>query len=354
MKIFTLIIGLIITQTIAHAQTFKNRVDSLAHNVFKDEHGPGGVIMVSKNGKAVYHKAFGLANIELNTVMQAHQVFQIGSMTKQFTAVAILMLAEQKKLSISDPIAKHIPNYPNGKNITIHHLLTHTSGIKDYTKMKQLQEIEQKDLTPKELVDFFKNEAVDFSPGEKFAYNNAGYIVLGYLIETLSGQTYENYIQKNIFEKIGMRNSRFANDLSIIKNRAYGYRKGDHGYINKNKISFNIAYAAGALMSTTSDLLIWQNALNDNTLLKAETINSAFMRYKLNNGEEYTYGYGWHLKNINGTESREHGGSIFGFKSMAVYLPKQNIYVVALSNCDCNSPTELARQIANAALKDLN
>lgn len=352
MKIFTVIISLIITQTIAHAQILQAPIDSLARNVFKEENGPGGVIMVSQNGKVIYNKAFGLANIELNTRMQTHQVFQLGSMTKQFTAVAILMLAEQKKLTISDPIAKHIPDYPNGANITIHHLLTHTSGLKDYTKMNALREIEEKDLTPRELVDFFKNEPAEFAPGDKFVYNNSGYVILGYLIEILSGQTYENYIQKNIFEKLGMYNSQYASDVAVIKNRAYGYRKGVNGYVNKNKISFNIAYAAGALMSTVSDLSIWQNALHQNRLLKAETIKSAFMRYQLNNGEEYTYGYGWHLKKINGFDSREHGGSIFGFKSMAVYLPEQDIYIVALSNCDCNSPTELARQIAVAILND--
>lgn len=353
MKKFTFILCLIICQTVVFAQSFDNKIDSLAQTIFKDTNAPGCVIMVSKNGKAIYHKAFGLANIELNTAMQTQQVFQLGSMTKQFTAVAILMLAEQQKLNIDDPLSKYISDYPNGKNITIHHLLTHTAGIKDYTKMRALSDIAEKDLTPKQLIDFFKNEPSEFAPGEKFFYNNSGYVILGHLIELISGKTYEDFIQTNIFKKAGMLNSRFASDVAVIKNRAYGYRKSETAYINKNKISFNIAYAAGALMSSSTDLLIWQNALNQNLLLKAESLNKAFTKYKLNDGEGFNYGYGWHLKEINGETSREHGGSIFGFKTMAVFLPKQNIYVVALSNCDCNSPTELARQIANAALKYL-
>lgn len=341
---------LLLSNVTIYAQNLDAKIDSLISNVFKDENGPGGVILVSQNSKPIYHKAFGMSNIELDIPMQTTQVFQLGSMTKQFTAIAILMLEEQGKLNVKDALAKYIPDYPNGEKITLHQLLTHTSGIKDYTKMPAIADIDEKDLKPKELIDFFKNEPVDFEPGEKFVYNNSGYAILGYIIELASGETYEHYIKKYIFDKIGMHNSRYANEIAIVKNRAYGYRQKDNIYINKNKISFNIPYAAGALMSTTKDLLIWQNALNNNLLLKKSSILKAFTKYKLNNGDELTYGYGWHLKDINGIPSREHGGSIFGFKTMAVYIQSKDIYVVVLSNCDCNSPTQLARQIAAVAL----
>ena len=146
-------------------------------------------------------------------------------MTKQFTAIAILILEEQGKLKVTDPVSKYIPSYPNGSNITIHQLLTHTSGIKDFTKMKSLQDIAQKEMTPEQMVDFFKNEPVDFAPGENFEYNNSGYVVLGYIIELTSGGSYEDFIKKNIFDKAGMTNSYYASDRKIIKNRAYGYHK---------------------------------------------------------------------------------------------------------------------------------
>lgn len=328
------------------AQTFEQKVDSLLLNVFKDRNGPGGVFLIAKGGKLIYQKAFGKANIELDADLTVGNVFQLGSMTKQFTAIAILMLEEQGKLNVMDPISKYLPDYPSGDKITIHHLLTHTSGIKDFTKMKSLNSIAQQDLSPKQVVDFFKNEPVDFVPGDKFEYNNSGYVLLGYLIELVSGETYEHFIQQHIFDKAGMAQSRYASDLAVVKKRAYGYRKNDQGYVNKNRISFNIPFSSGALMSTVADMLKWQNALNQNLLLKPSTIKKAFTNYKLNNGEVFSYGYGWHLKDINGTPTREHGGSIFGFKTMGVYIPSKDIYVIGLSNCDCNSPTQVARDIA--------
>ncbi|RZK52701.1 MAG: class A beta-lactamase-related serine hydrolase, partial [Pedobacter sp.] len=267
--------------TFSNAQTFEAKVDSLISSVFKDETGPGGTFLIAKDGKPVYQKSFAKANVELDVNLNNESIFQLGSITKQFTAIAILMLAEQGKLNLRAPIKNYIPDYPNGENITVHHLLTHTSGIKDFTKMKTLPQIAQKDLEPKDVINFFKNETADFLPGEKFEYNNSGYVVLGYLIELTSQETYENYIKKHIFDKLGMKNSRYASDRSIIKNRAYGYQQKNNIYFNKSVISFNIPYASGSLMSTVGDMLIWQNALTDNLLLKASTIQKAFTSYKL-------------------------------------------------------------------------
>ena len=271
-------------------------------------------------------------------------------MTKQFTAIAILMLEEQGKLNVTQTVSKYVPDYPAGDSITIHHLLTHTSGIKDFTKMKSLRDSAQKEMTPIMLVDFFKNEPIDFKPGEKFEYNNSGYVLLGYIIELVSGETYEDYIKKQIFQKLGMNQSYYASDRQLIFKRAYGYQKKDSGYVNKTVISYSIPFASGSLMSTITDMLKWQNALNQHVLLKAETSKKAFSKYKLNSGAEFTYGYGWHIKEINGIPAREHGGSIFGYKTMAVYIPGKDIYVLGLTNCDCNSPTQLVKDIAALVL----
>lgn len=333
-----------------YAQSLTATIDSLILRQFTDMEGPGAVFLVARNGKPVYHKAFGKSSLELGVNLDTGSVFQIGSMTKQFTAVAILMLMEQGKLHIDDSISKFIPGYPGGDRITIHHLLTHTSGIKDFTRMKSLQEIALKEMTPKAMMDFFKDEPVDFKPGEKFEYNNSGYILLGYIIELVSGETYEDFIREHIFKKIGMSQSRYATDRLIIMNRASGYQKNDSGYINKTIINYSLPFASGSLMSTTGDLLKWQNALNQNQLVRPDLLTKAFTRYRLNNGDEFTYGYGWHLKELQGKPSREHGGSIFGFKSMGVYIPAEDIYVIGLSNCSCNSPTQLTRDIAAAVL----
>lgn len=334
-------------------QNMAARIDSIILTGFGSKNEPGGVFMVAKNGKTIYRKAFGKANLELNTDMTPDQVFQIGSMTKQFTAIAILMLEQQGKLNVNDPVSKYIRDYPSGDQITIHHLLTHTSGIKDFTKMKSLQTIAQKEMKPEMMVDFFKNEPVDFAPGEKFEYNNSGYVVLGYIIELVSGQTYEDFIRKNIFDKAGMSNSYYASDRKLIPKRAYGYHQKEHGFVNKTVISFSVPFSSGSLMSTADDMLKWQQALNSNTLLNAAETQKAFQKYRLNNGEEFTYGYGWHLKDIDGIPDREHGGSIFGFKSMGIYIPKEDMYVIGLSNCDCHSPTEITRNIAKIVLQSV-
>lgn len=333
------------------AQSIEKKIDQLILSVIEDEMGPGGVFMVTRKDKPIYQKAFGNANIELGVPLATDYVFQLGSMTKQFTAIAILILEEQGKLNTKDTIAKYIPDYPNGNHITIHHLLTHTSGIKDFTSMKSIKDIAQQEMTPAMMVDFFKNEPVDFSPGEKFDYNNSGYVLLGYIIELTSGQSYADFIHKNIFEKAGMDHSRYATDRQIIAHRAYGYQEKETGYVNKTIINYSVPYASGALMSTLDDLLKWQNALNQNLLLKAENTAKAFTKYSLNSGEEIEYGYGWHLRAINGISTREHGGSIFGYKSMAVYIPSEDIYVVGLTNCDCNSPTKLTQDIAKLVLE---
>ncbi|KFE97546.1 beta-lactamase [Chryseobacterium formosense] len=352
MQKFLLLSLVVLSSFLSKAQDLSRKIDSLIQSEFKDINEPGGVFLISKKGKPVYEKAFGMANLELDAKLNTNSVFQIGSMTKQFTAIGILILEEQGKLKVSDPISKYIPSYPNGDKITIHHLLTHTSGIKDFTKMKALQDIAQKEMTPEKMVDFFKNEPADFAPGEKFEYNNSGYVVLGYIIELVSGETYEDFIKKNIFDKAGMTNSYYASDRKIIKNRAFGYHKKSTGYVNKTVINFSVPFSSGSLMSTLDDMLKWQNALNQNLLLSSKEETKAFTKYKLNNGKEIEYGYGWHLKNINGIPTREHGGSIFGFKSMAVYIPSEDSYILGFSNCDCNSPTQLIRDIAKLTMEN--
>ena len=349
-----IILILLISSTLnpsVFSQNLTKKIDSLILKVIKDNNGPGGAFMVAKGGKVIYDKAFGKANLELDVNLTTENIFQIGSMTKQFTAIAILILEEQGKLNVKQNLSTYIPDYPAGDSITLHHLLTHTSGIKDFTRMKSLKDIAQKEMTPKMLVDFFKNEPIDFKPGEKFEYNNSGYVLLGYIIELVSGESYDEFINNHIFKKAGMTHSYYASDRQIINQRASGYQKKESGYVNKTIINYSVPFASGSLMSTTNDMLKWQHALNNNTLLTDKISKKAFAQYKLNSGEAFTYGYGWHLKEINKIPSREHGGSIFGFKSMGVYIPSEDLYVIGFTNCDCNSPTQLVRDIAAIALE---
>ncbi len=333
---------------VSFAQNLEEKFDTLLNEKYKSD-GPGATVLISKKGKTIYHKAFGMANMELEIPMKTNNVFEIGSITKQFTSVAILMLMEQGKLTLQDEITKFIPDYPTyGKKITIHHLLNHTSGIKSYTSMN-ISEIAARDMTPTELIDYFKNEPMDFDPGTEWRYNNSGYIILGYIIEKVSGQTYEDFVEQHIFKKLQMTNSRYGHKGEIIKNRASGYQTRD-GYVNANYLSMTLPYAAGSLMSTVEDLHKWQNAINTNVLVKAETIQKAFQNTKLNNGKSTYYGYGWSVNEINGTPSIEHGGGIFGYTSYQLYIPEEDVHAAILTNCNCNSPTDITIRLAAIAI----
>lgn len=346
-----IILLILSSQVKVHSQTLESRIDSILSAKYPSD-APGASFLISKDGNIIYEKAFGLANLELNVPMETENVFEIGSMTKQFTAISILMLMEKGKLNLDDDITKFIPDYPtNGNEITIHHLLTHISGIKSYTSLKGLNEISKQDLAPSALVDFFKNEPMDFAPGEEFKYNNSGYVLLGYIIEIITGESYADFIEVQIFKKLNMTASKYASNRDVIQNRASGYQN-DEGYINTREISFTLTYSAGSLMSTVNDMFTWQEALKNNFLISKETSEKAFTNYTLNNGDHINYGYGWNIKKIDGISSREHGGAIWGFKSMGVYVPELDIYVIGLTNCLCNSPTKVTKQIAEMVVKN--
>jgi CubicO group peptidase (beta-lactamase class C family) len=332
-----------------YAQNLEKQFDEMLNEQYQP-HEPGATAVVAIDGEIVYHKAFGMANLELDVRMEPDMVFEIGSITKQFTAVAILMLMEQGKLDLDDDITKFLEGYPTqGHDISIHHLLTHTSGIRSYTSLEAWPPVWRKDFEPKELIDFFKNEPMDFEPGEEWRYNNSAYFILGYIIEKASGQSYEAFVENNIFEPLGMKSSRYGSQSEIIKKRAYGYQKNET-YVNAEYISLTQPYAAGSLMSTVEDLFIWNRAIRSNKLLKQESIDLAFTNYRLNNGENINYGYGWCTNEINGSSTLEHSGGIFGYVTNSIYLPDEDVFVAIYSNCDCNGPGDVSTKMAALAI----
>ena len=347
-QVFSLFL-IIAISTMGFAQKLEKQFDQMLGDQYLPNE-PGATALVAIDGKIVYHKAFGMANMELDVKMEPDMVLEIGSITKQFTAVSILMLMEQGKLDLDDDITKFIEDYPtHGHHISIHHLLTHTSGIKSYTSMESWVPIWRKDFEPKELIDFFKNEPMDFAPGEEWSYNNSAYFILGYIIEKASGQTYEEFVETNIFERLGMKSSLYGSNSEIIKKRASGYQKNEE-YINAEYLSLSQPYAAGSLMSNVNDLFIWNRAIRSNTLVKQESIDLAFTNYELNNGEKINYGYGWGLNEINGSPTIEHSGGIFGYVTNAIYLPNEDVFVAVYSNCDCNGPGQVSTKMAAIAI----
>jgi len=323
--------------------------DKMLSEQFKSDE-PGITALVYRNDQLIYKKAIGMANLELNTPMQIDHVFWIASIGKQFTAVAILQLMEQGKLNLQDEITKFIPDYPTqGNIITIEHLLTHTSGIHNFSGMKDPERKFAYDCTPTEVIDFFKNLPMRFVPGTKWEYSNSGYFLLGYIIEIITGKAYSEYLEENFFKPLEMTNSLFASNKKIIKNRVGAYSFGESGFENSRPINTTHVYSAGAIQSTVEDFYKWHQAIHSYKLVKKETLDKAFTRYKLADGKETDYGYGWRLNYVYESPSIWHGGGIEGFGTAVIYLPKENVFVAVFANCDCIHPKEIASKLAALA-----
>ena len=297
---------------------------------------PGGVVLVAQRGKIIYRKAFGMADVELNVPMKEEMVFNVASMTKQFTAVAVLQLAERGKLSLQDEVTKYLPEYPvNGRRITVENLLTHTAGIpaSESAAMTRLQG-EKRLITLAEIINTFKNRPLDFAPGTKMSYSNNGYMLLGAIIEKASGLSYPQYLEKNLFAPAGMTGTRFGDDYQIIKDRAssYVYSRAESQFLNARNDKVETAYSAGGVQSTAEDLFRWNQALLSHKLITKETLEKARAEYKLPNGKGTNYGHGWFIGNIQGSPLVEHGGNMGGFMSHAIYLPREDVLVVVLYN----------------------
>ena len=347
---FSLVLFFLCLNITGHTQitpALEERLDHLLQDLFSPD-GPGGVALVSKENQVVYTKAFGKANLELDVPMEVDHIFRIGSISKQFTACAILRLAEQGKLSLSDDITQYIDDYPtHGHTITIEQLLTHTSGIKSYTGLgKWTAEERKRDFTPKEMIDYFKNEPMDFAPGEDFRYNNSAYFILGYIIEKLSGKTYAAYLQDEFFDPLELTNTSYGSTRRIIKNRAAGYQKEGDEYQNADFLSMSQPYAAGSLLSTVEDINTWYQSVFDDMVLTSDTRKNAHTPFKLNNGQPVEYGHGWFISNIQGSPVIQHGGGINGYLTASLMLPEEDIFVAVFSNCNCNAPGTTAFKMA--------
>ena len=328
-------------------------IDRLLSAAFQPDQ-PGAAVIVTRKGQTILRKGYGMADLEMKIPIEPDMVFRLGSVTKQFTAVAILMLEEQGKLSVTDPITRFLPDYPTaGQTITIEHLLTHSSGIRSMTSMPEWRPAWRKDFSLTELIDFFKNQPMDFKPGERWLYNNSGYILLGAIIEKASGQSYEDFLRKNIFEPLGMKQTYYDRTERIIPRRVKGYQRGVAGFGNAPFLSMSQPYSAGALASTVDDLAIWNSAIWSNRLLKKETLARAHTPYSLLGGKSTGYGYGWMVGVYEGHRTVEHGGGIHGFATYVLSMPDDGVYVAILTNGSAGpnaSPADLALQMAEIAV----
>lgn len=327
-------------------------IDKVMGAVYKPGE-PGAAIIVRRGGRTLFRKGYGLANLEHGIKVEPDMVFRLGSVTKQFTAVAVLMLAQQGKLSLKDEIGKYFPDFPTGgRRVTIEHLLTHTSGITSYTDLAEWLPLLRNDMTPEEIIAMSKDKPFEFAPGERWKYNNSGYIMLGAIIEKVSGRSYEDFVRENIFVPLGMTHSYYDHAERIIPRRVSGYDKDEQGFANASYLSMTQPYSAGSLASSVDDMALWNDAIFSYKLLKKEWLDRAFTPYKLTGGESTGYGYGWRIAELRGHRSLAHSGGINGFTSHVLALPDDAIYVALLTNSTIESrqPKPLAIRIAEMVL----
>lgn len=272
-------------------------------------------------------KPYGMADLEWDIPNTIDAKFRLGSITKQFTATAILQLAEQHQLSLDDPACNYFNACPDAwKNVTIHQLLSHTSGIPSYTDDSELEQRTHR--TPAETLLLTKNKPLDFEPGTQWKYDNSGYIFLGIIIENVSGEKYADYIKKHIFEPLNMLNSGFDNSETVLYHRASGYRRCEGVFCNADYLDISVPFAAGALYSTVEDLYKWDRALNTEKILSKASLQKMFTPV-MNH-----YGYGWGINSMANHPQIGHGGGIFGFGTYMARFPEEDLVVIILSNVE--------------------
>jgi CubicO group peptidase (beta-lactamase class C family) len=333
------------TATTALAQDVP-RIEQLVQS-----YAPGGAFMgavlIARGDEVVLSKGYGSANLEWNVPNTASTKFRLGSLTKQFTAASILLLEERGKLKVDDPVKKYLPDAPAAWDaITVFHLLTHTSGIPNFTGFPDYRSLEPFPTTAEQLVARFRDKPLDFQPGEKWSYSNSGYVLLGYLIERLSGGSYETFVQQNLFTPLGMKDSGYDSNTAVIRSRAAGYTRGPGGLVNAGFVHMSIPFSAGALYSTTDDLLRWERGLFGGNVLSDASLTKMTTAFKSD------YAFGLIVRVVNGHKVISHDGGIEGFNTYLAYYPENKLTVIVLSNVNGSAPDEMGPKLGAMVLGD--
>ena len=332
--------AVLLASQVAHA----DQVDNYLKSQMQQHRIPGLTLKIIRDGKTIKTAAYGRSNIELNVAAKPETVFEIGSITKQFTAAGILMLVQEGKLSVDDKISKHLKNTPETwGNITIRHLLTHTSGIKSYTGLNGFQI--WRHLTQEQFIKAIGKEPMEFQPGDSWKYCNTGYNLLGYIIENVGGKDYWDFMGERIFQPLGMTATTKRLFSLVIPNRAAGYEQTNRVWINRDT-DLTEVFAAGAIASTVGDLAKWNAALDGDRLLNAASKEQMWTPVKLNDGKTRTYGFGWYVDAVEGHKNIGHGGSTSGFSASIQRYPDDGLAVIILTNTDEGIATTLARKVA--------
>ena len=328
----------------ARAQDVAAKFDEYAQAAAKAE-GFSGAVLVARDGKVLMSKGYGMADFEHDVPNTPETRFRLASLTKQFTAAAVLLLQERGRLSVQDSVCKHVAPCPEAwQPVTIHHLLSHTGGVPNFTSFPEYQKTKREPATVESLIARFRDRPLDFKPGEKYNYSNSGYVLLGHVVEKVSGKSYESFLRENIFEPLGMANTGYDHAAAIVKGRARGYAAGPGGaVVNAPHLDMSIPFAAGGLYSTVGDLLIWDQALYGEKLLKKSSLDAMFTAVRDD------YGYGYRVNKLFNRRHTTHGGGIEGFSTSINRFPDDRVTVIVLGNNEAASSGRVARDLAAVA-----
>lgn len=308
------------------------QIDEYIRKELKSQKIPGLSVGIIENGKLIYGQGYGYSNIEHQVPVKLETIFQSGSMGKQFTALAIMILVEREEIDLDTSINEYIDDLPKKwNNITVQHLLTHTSGLGDYPDEVDMTQ----EITEEEMFEIVKRSPLAFKPGEQYSYSNLGYMTLGVLIRAVTGEFYGDFLRTNVFEPLGMKTARIISESDIVSNRAAGYTLVDGQIKNQEWVapSFN-QFADGALYLSMNDMINYEKAFNTNQILKnRNSFDEMWSPFKLNDGSISTYGFGWNLdKTLNGMRVVYHGGTWQGFQSFIIRILTAKLTVVIFSN----------------------
>jgi D-alanyl-D-alanine carboxypeptidase len=344
MKQRALIGSLLVLGLLASPVARADRVDDYVKSKMDQRRIPGVALVIVKNGKPIKTAAYGLANLELNVPVKPETVFEIGSITKQFTAAGILLLAQEGKLSVDDKIGARLANIPDAwTNVTIRHLLTHTSGIKSYTGLDGFQLTKR--LTQSQFIRAIGRQPMEFAPGQSWKYCNTGFSLLGYIIENVSGKNYWDFMSERIFQPLGMNATTNRLPGLIIPNRASGYEQTNQVHINRD-YDLTEVFSAGAIASTVDDLAKWNASLDGETILTATSKEQMWTPAKLDDDKPTKYGFGWYVDKVEGHMNIGHGGSTSGFSATIQRFPDDKLAIIILTNTDESVATPMAKKIA--------
>ena len=308
-----------------------------------------GSVLVDCAGEILLSKGYGMANLEHNIPNRPQTKFRLASVTKQLTAAAILKLQEQNLLKVNNSLATYLPNYPHGEQITIHQLLNHTAGIPNYTSFDDYQTKKRLATKLDDLIAWFSDRPLEFTPGDRFSYSNSGYVVLAKIIESVSNQSYANYLQQYIFNPLGMNDSGYDRQETILKNRASGYVSTGEGYQNAEYIDMSVPSGAGGIYSTVEDLSKWTRSLYTDVVLNQSSRNTMFastVKVPTEEDEQAYYGYGWFIDIQHDLDRISHDGGIDGFRTHLARYPNEQIAIIVLSNLATSPVAKIGRDIA--------